>query len=203
MSYPAKLASVLTGNTPSQLYRLRSRGIVVPEVRPYRPPLYSFRDLVALRSIAFLRGKTSAQKISRAFSSLDLFDLTEHPSQYTLGTDGSSIYIEHEGRALDLVREPGSVTVFSFDEVSGAFEDFQGEVIAPFGQPADHVEVDIGRLGGWPTVAGTRIAYDTIGNLVDDDTVTADEVGYYYPTVSADAARDVVKFHRRVEAVGA
>lgn len=203
MSYPVKLASVLTGNTPSQLNRLRSSGIVVPEVRPYRPPLYSFRDLVALRSIAFLRGRTSAQKISRAFSALDLFDLTEHPSQYTLGTDGSSIYLEHEGRALDLVRAPGSVTVFSFDEVTGAFEDFRGETVAPFDRPAEHVEMELGRLAGWPTVAGTRIAYDTIGNLVDDDTVTVDEVSYYYPTVSAEAARGVVKFHRRVEALAA
>lgn len=201
MSYPLKLASVLTGNTPSQLNRLRSSGIVVPEVRPYRPPLYSFRDLVALRSIAFLRGKTSAQKISRAFSSLDLFDLTEHPSRYRLGTDGSSIYLEHEGRALDLVRAPGSVTVFGFEEVTGPFEDFRGDVIAPFHRPSAHVEVELGRLGGWPTVAGTRIAYDTIGNLVDDDTVMADEVEYYYPSVSPEAARNVVEFHRSVEAV--
>ncbi|MCZ4325205.1 DUF433 domain-containing protein [Brachybacterium paraconglomeratum] len=201
MSYPINLASILTGNTVSQLHRLRSKGIVIPEVRPYRPPLYSFRDLLALRTIAFLRGRTSAQRITRAFQSLDLLDLSAHPSEYTLGTDGSSIYVDRDGVATDLVRSPGSTTVFSFAEVTEAFKDFNDADVVPFHRPSRHVEVNAERLGGWPTVRGTRIAYETIGNLVDNDTVTTEDVEYYYPSVTPEIAGDVLDFHRRVEAV--
>lgn len=204
MAFPLKLTSKLTGVTPSQLRRWRSTGLVVPEVRPQRPPLYSFRDLVLLRTLAYLRAETSAQRVAKAFGALDLYDLTEHPSKYRFGTDGDTIVVETSGgQALDLVRRPGQVELFSFSEAFDMFTDFRGREVASLSKPAPGVEVLYGRMGGWPTIEGTRVPYDTIARLVDFQTINPEDVPNYYPSVSAEQALQAVDFDRKVESIAA
>ena len=58
--FPLNLTSKLTGVTPSQLRSWSRSGLLVPVIRAKRPPIYSFRDLVALRSIAFLRSEITS-----------------------------------------------------------------------------------------------------------------------------------------------
>lgn len=203
MAFPAKLTSRLTGVTPSQLTSLRQKGVVVPEINPYRPPLYSFRDILALRTIARLRAMTSAQRIHKAFLTLDVFDLTEHPAAYRFGSDGDTIFVEHNEQAVDLVKHPGQVQVFPFSEALGAFEDWRGRRVDSLAQPAQGIAVRPGRMGGWPTVEGTRVPYDIVAGLVDDVTVTAHDVPHFYPTVSVLQAQQAVDFDRQVEQVPA
>lgn len=203
MAYPVKLTSVLTGATPSQLDTWRRKGLIVPEIRAFRPPLYSFRDLVALRTMVFLRANMSLQSISRAFTNLDVFDLTDHPSTYRFGTDGRSIFVEHPetGDAMDIYKRPGQVELFSFDDIARAFANFRNDDVVPFYRPAEYVEVRPQRRAGWPTIAGTRVDYDVISQLVDNKTITVDDVPRYYPSVSAEAASDAIGFDARVQAV--
>lgn len=204
MAYPLKLTSILTGATPHQLNSWRSKGLVVPEVRPYRPPLYSFRDIVALRSMVFLRSQVSLQKITRAFANLDLFDLTDHPSKYHFGTDGETIYVRWaDDRAMDLVKRPGQSTLFTFEDVIRPFHNFRDQEVVPLDHPAEHIEVRYARMGGWPTIEGTRVPYDVVADLVDGVTITSEDVSDFYPGVSAEAARSALAFRDRVEAVGA
>lgn len=177
---------------------------MVPEVRAYRPPLYSFRDLVLLRSIVFLRAETSSQRIHRAFANLDLVDLTDHPSRYQFATDGKTIYAGlDDGQAIDLVRRVGQIDMFTFEDLSREFQNFRRVTVPDFRRPSTHIEVRYRRLGGWPTIEGTRIPYDTVANLVDFQTVYPLDVEHYYPSVSSAAAQDAVDFKRRVEAVPA
>jgi uncharacterized protein (DUF433 family)/DNA-binding transcriptional MerR regulator len=203
MTYSKALASVLTGATPFQLGYWSRRGLLVPEVSNGRPPIYSFRDLVALRSMVFLRSHTSFQRIGTAFSNLDLMDLTEHPSKYKFATDGKTIIVDPgDGSGIDLVKKPGQRDSFTFDEIMDSFKDFKDREVVDFRRPSEHVELNFSRLGGWPTVAGTRIPYDLVANLVDHKTIFEDDVPDYFPSVSADAARDVVAFDQKVKAVG-
>lgn len=205
MAYPLKLASVLTGATPSQLYHWRETGLVVPEVRPKRPPLYSFRDLLLLRSVVFLRSRTSSQKIHRAFANLpDIAEVVEHPSMYRFGVDDATIYLGTEdGEAIDILKRVGQTSLFSFEDMLGSFANFRDVPVPALSRPSRHVELRPQRMGGWPTIEGTRVPFDTIARLVDDDTVRPQDVHLYYPSVSAAAARDAVAFARRVEAVPA
>lgn len=199
VAFPLPLASLLTGASPSQLRAWRQKSILVPEVSEKRPPLYSFRDLVALRSIAFLRARTSSQRVSKAFRSLDLLDLTEHPSKYRFATNGDTIVVDHgEGYQIDLVRAPGQLQFHTFAEIMAPFENFRGDQVAHFEQPSQHVSVRLRRLGGWPTVIDTRIPYEAIVSLVDFKTVGPEDVPRYYPNVSAEAAADVLEFHRKI-----
>jgi DNA-binding transcriptional MerR regulator len=90
VSYEPKLTASLSGATIRQLAHWRnpasSRGaILVPEVSHIRPILYSFRDVVALRTCVRLRQETSLQKIRLALNTLreDLGE-REHLSSYVL-----------------------------------------------------------------------------------------------------------------------
>lgn len=203
MAFPLPLTSVLTGVTPSQLSRWRAKGLVIPEIRPYRPPLYSYRDLVLLRTMAYLRAETTAQRVTTAFSNLDLFHLTDHPAEYQFGTDGRTIFVEHEGKALDLVRRPGDITLMPFTEVLDSFPNFKGEPVPSLANPADGIAVRPQRLAGWPTIENTRVPYDTISTLVDFHTVFPSDVSAHYPSVSEVQAQQALAFDAKVSAVAA
>lgn len=203
MAYPLQLTSVLSGVTPSQLHRWRATGLVVPEIKPYRPPLYSYRDLMLLRTMAYLRAETAAERVATAFNNLDFFHLTDHPSEYEFGTDGKTIYVEHEGKALDLVRRPGDITLMSFTEVLESFSNFRNDTVPPLTRPADGIVVRPQRLSGWPTVEDTRVPYDTIAGLVDFRTVFPEDVPDFYPSVSPLQAEQAVAFDKTVSTVAA
>lgn len=200
MAYPIQLASVLSGASVSQLRLLRTRGIVVPEVNPANPSLYSFRDVVALRTVAFLRSQTSMQRIGRAFEALRSLEFTGHPAEYSFGTDGSSILFETpEGTTIDLShRTTGQVVLFPLNQILSPFTNWNEVEVVDFHRPRPHLEVDRSRLDGWPTIENTRIGYDVISELIDGQTVTVDDVDYFFPSVSAAAARDALELNELV-----
>lgn len=198
--FTAPLTSVLTGVSKSQLYSWKRKKLLLPEVQDSRPPLWSFRDIIALRSLAFLRRDVSLQKITKAFESLTVLEMVEHPAEYRFGTDGTSVFVEKSGgdEAINLNAAGFQPTLFTFEEMFGEFENWKKQTIAPLFKPESHVEVRLGRLGGWPTIAGTRVGYDVISNLVDHETIYPEDVSYYYPTVSAEAAESALRFDARV-----
>lgn len=200
MAFPLNLTSALTGASISQLRRWSRGDLLVPEGHKTRPMLYSFRDLIALRTIVFLRNETSLQRVRRALSNLDVIDMTEHPSAYTFATDGRTIGVvdEMNGQVVDLVRSPGQTSDLS---LASAFEKFttkSGRAVPRFLQPRPRIEVSPRRMGGWPTVQGTRITYDAIADLVDNKTIFPADVPRYYPVEMADV-EDALDFAREVK----
>ena len=200
--FPLNLTSKLTGVTPNQL-RLWSRsGLLVPEIRAKRPPIYSFRDLVALRSIAFLRSETSLQKIHKAFGTLNVLHMVEHPSEYSFGTDGKTIFVQGpDAEAINLVRSPGARTLFTFEEMNKAFINFRKQEVPSFTAPAPHICVDPARIGGWPAIEGTRIGYDVIADLAGTQNPDVEYVLEYYPDLTASAVESAIEFNRQIEAI--
>lgn len=199
--FSRKLTSVLSGATVSQLERWARKGLIVPEIRESRPPLYSFRDLVALRYIARLRQSVSLQKIGTAMRNLDVLDMTEHPSRYDFGTDGETIFVRdpENGHAIDLVKKSLESTIFSFEDLSREFVNFRGDKVVDFRQPSPNIEVDARRVGGMPTIANTRIPYSTIASLTATGEISVEEVKNYYPSVSSQAAREAIAFDALVK----
>ncbi len=197
MSFPVELTAALSGASVYQLQRWRSNGLFTPET-PGPPLQYSFRDVVALRTVVRLRSETSLQKIRRALANLTEYDLTDHMSQYSFATDGRTIAVSTEEGFLDLVKNPGQFHLFSLAKIYEPFVAKSGEDVVDFRRPRPHLSVDARRLGGWPTIEGTRVTYDTVAEVVDNDTVTVDEVEHFYPGVSPDAARDAISFDEYV-----
>lgn len=202
MSFPDKLTSTLSGVTMSQLYDWRRKDILLPEVSPSNPALYSFRDVLALRTIAFLRAKVSLQKVRTAFETLRKYDLVEHPSAYRFGSDGKTIVVrDNDGSVLDLVRKKGQTELFTLDEIFEPFKNFNGDQVVDFKRPRPGLELDNRRLGGWPTIAGTRVPYDSIAQLFADGYYKVEDVEHFYPNVSVEAARDAIDFAGAVESL--
>ncbi|WP_270264415.1 DUF433 domain-containing protein [Kocuria marina] len=197
MAFPVDLTSVLTGVTPSQLASWRRSGLLVPEVSS-RPVRYSFRDLAALRTLSRLRSDIPLQRIRKAFEGLSSLDLTDHPSKYVLASlDNTVVLVEENGEMWDLVRWRGHGVLATLEDVFETFENFRGDTVVDFRRPRAHLEIREKRMGGWPTIADTRIPYDSIAALVahgaDSETVTN-----LYPAVSAGAIEDAVSFGKQV-----
>lgn len=195
MAFTVALTSALTGATERQLGYWRRTTLLEPEVSPRRPILYSFRDVLALRTVVRLRQDQSLGRIRSAFAGLPELDFTDHPSRYTLVSTGSSIYVEFDGRGIDLVSKPGHVVLASLDDIMAPFE-ATGRNVVDFRRPRPHLRVREQRLGGWPTIEGTRVPYNTVAELLADGTVPLAEIGDYYPGVTPEAASDALDFAR-------
>ena len=197
--FPTNLTSVLTGATVRQLRHWNRTQLLVPEVASGPRLLYSFRDVVALRTVVRLRSEISLQRVRRAFATMPALDFTEHPSRYRFGTDGRTIAVaDDQGNFVDLLENRGQYEIVSLADVFMPFQNQRGATVVNFLHPRERLEVRAGRMGGWPTIIDTRIPYDTIANLVAGDDVALDEVSHYYPGVDAHAARDAVDFQASV-----
>ncbi|MFT4306249.1 MAG: DUF433 domain-containing protein [Microbacterium sp.] len=197
MPFNVALASVLSGASERQLSHWRKTGLLVPEVNSNgRPILYSFRDILALRTVVKLRKDEPLQRVRKAFAMLPALDLTEHPASYALVSEGSTIALRAaDGSEIDLVNRPGHGIMATLADVMDSFVSGRGEVV-DLRRPRPHLQVREQRLGGWPTIEGTRVPYDVIADLLADGTVAPREVGDYYPSVDAESASDALDFAR-------
>lgn len=206
MPYPTKMVTALTGVSPSQLRRLRHKGVINPTYSGGHGYLYTYDDVLVLRIFAKLRPYISAQKIDKAFHSFHkLISTQDHStlSSHRFATDGTTIYTDVPDAALDLVRRPGQCTVFTFDEMTEEFVNWKGETVPNLLHPRDHLDIQEDRLSGWPTISGTRIPFDTIAALAHHDDMDIDDIRYYYPQVSAEAVRDAIDFDRDIRRIAA
>jgi uncharacterized protein (DUF433 family)/DNA-binding transcriptional MerR regulator len=194
MAYEPRLAAALSGITTRRLAYWRATRVLVPEISATRPVLYSFRDLVALRTFAYLRGDRSLQAIRRALRTLADIGETEHLSAYRLQAQGEkTIALVKEDGAVDLVERPGqALTVVKLGDVLRSFP--LGNIEVPnLARPRRLISVDLSVRGGRPVVAGTRVPYDVVAGLVRDG-VTPEDVATFYPSVDAAGARDAYDF---------
>lgn len=181
--FSRQLASVLTGVTINELRSRASKGLVVPDVHESSTPLYSFRDLVVLRYIAWLRHGVSLQKVGIDFMDLDIVGVMERPSTYWFGSDGVSIWVEslESECSADLADASLESMSVSVDELSKELLNSHGDHVVNFRQPLPSIEVDARRMGGMPTSAETRIPYLTNASLVVTGEITPEEVANLLP----------------------
>lgn len=199
MAVPTQVAAALSGATYSQLaYWRTSRGdtepLLVPEYRDGRTLLYSFRDVVALRTFAYLREDVSLQKIREAIRTLDVLGDAEHLSDYRLyPADDSVIWVPPDGDHVDLVRRRGQHrSEVVMRDVFDAFVNRSGNRVLPLWKPYPKIQVHPELRGGFPVVKGTRIPYDLIASVVRAGT-PHDGVRMLYPAVDKAGARDAVR----------
>lgn len=192
--FPIELASAMTGATRAQLYSWCRKGLLVPEYGT-QPYAYSFRDLIALRTVARLRSDVPLQKIRKALRHLEERDLTDHPSAYRLIVVGGEVVLLDGEDLEELTGRPGQFLVALHDLYS-PFTNFRGDSVVDFRRPRAHLEVREQRLGGWPTLADSRLPYDLIARYAEGS--TPEVVRRFYPTASLPAIRDAVDFHQQV-----
>jgi uncharacterized protein (DUF433 family) len=205
MAFPIPLTSKMSGASVDQLAYWRRTSVLIPEIEAVKPPyLYSFRDVVALRTLAWLRGDHPLQLIRKSLDTLRELDMVEHPASYKLMKLGSSIGFQPpSGAVVDLAKQPGQAAIGTLADIFAEFETVSSRKVDPLLHPRQGVEVNPGRLGGWPTIVGTRIPFDVVAGLISDGTVSPEQVADFYPEVSADAARDALDFQLSITGVAA
>jgi uncharacterized protein (DUF433 family) len=201
MAYSQRIAAALSGATIRQLgYWRKDPALLVPEVSPVRPILYSFRDVVALRAFVCLRERASLQAIRDAVANLDGLGEREHLSAYTLLAWGNTVYLRDTEEALiELSARPWQLAMNLGDLIKpfdvAMRESFPtARVRVPdLLRPRRRISVDPDVLGGAPVIADTRIPFEMVASLVRDNVPPA-EIKHFWPSVSADAARDAASF---------
>ncbi|GAA2308690.1 hypothetical protein GCM10010149_68510 [Nonomuraea roseoviolacea subsp. roseoviolacea] len=193
--YGTVLAAALSGASVGQLrYWRRQPPVFAPEYHMPHKVLYSYRDVVALRSIVYLRENdvTSLQSIRKSIKNLRALGKIEHLSTYKLVRSGDTIVLVDEDGAVDLLRQPGNAMLADLVDIFGEFDGRMGRVL-PFQRPVPGVVVDPEVLSGFPVVEGTRIGYDQVAGLMADD-VPAEEISRFFPSVDAEAALAAQRF---------
>ena len=206
MAFPVPIASALSGATVDQLaYWRRATAahepLLVPSAHAGGRLLYSWADVVALRSIVYLRQEKSLPKIRRA---VDLLPVAEpgqwrHLSEYRLlRTRDTIVVVTPNGAIVDLEKSPGTILQdVLMRDVLGPFETEDGREVPRLEEPRPGVSVDPDVLGGYPVLAGTRVPYDVVAGLVDEGYSGA-EIVQLYPSVAADAVEGAQAFARDV-----
>jgi uncharacterized protein (DUF433 family)/DNA-binding transcriptional MerR regulator len=208
VSYSAPIAAALSGTSVRQLAYWRSSARGGPLLRPehsheYRV-LYSFRDVVALRTVAFLREELSLQKIRRAVETLRDLGSREHLSRHRLVAAGGSVVwvtdADPSPAGADLVLHPGQQVLARLADVLSPFTNAAGVEVPDFTRPRPKLHVDADVLAGYPVVAGTRVPFDLVAGLVAGG-VPVERVRDYYPGVSSDAAAQAADYAAYVDRI--
>jgi uncharacterized protein (DUF433 family) len=201
MSYRPQMAAALSGASVRQLAYWRrpsvsGEPILVPEISAVRPLLYSFRDVVALRTCVYLRRRVSLQRIRVAIDTLHDIGEVDHLSRYKLVVQGRSVVLipDDDSAAIDLVDRPGhKMTVVVMADVLRPFKVDEQLTVPDLLHPRRSILVDPDVRGGHPVMSGTRVPFELIAGLVRDG-VSFAEIADFYPSVDASAAADAADF---------
>lgn len=199
MGFNTALTATLTGATVNQLHSWRRKNLFIPEISSDNPFEYSFRDLVALRTIARLRAHTSFQRIRRAIETMSEYEMSNHLSEYKFATDGKEIKVWTDCGFLNLNEtHKGQYEFYGFETIYEPFYNMNGKLVPDFQHPKPHLSVNPDRLGGFPTIRDSRIPYSDVVELYLDGDLEPGEIAEFYPQVSDNAAIDAVNFHQMV-----
>jgi uncharacterized protein (DUF433 family)/DNA-binding transcriptional MerR regulator len=205
MAFPVPIASVLTGATPRQLGYWRRKTtaappLLVPEAERGGRYLYSWADVVALRSIVYLRRKKSLPKIRRAVAALRQLEADdwEHLAEYRLVRTAETIIVQTpRGDILDLERSPGTILdEILMEDVLGPFK-VNGTKVPALRQPRPHLAVHPRILNGFPVIAGSRVPFHLVAALADEGASSA-EIVEIYPSVDPRGVPDAQDFAHQV-----
>jgi uncharacterized protein (DUF433 family)/DNA-binding transcriptional MerR regulator len=203
VAYATKMAAALSGATVSQLRHWRSSRtgpLLAPEIATTPRAVYSFQDVLALRTFVRLRENASLQKIRSAIGNLRDIGEAGHLAFYRLVSDkGGNIQLLTEDQAVSLGRTPGQLQLVAvIGEIIEPFAARAGVLVPHLLRPRPGLSVDPETQGGTPVITGTRVPYDAVAGLMRDG-VPADRIADYYPAVSAMAASDALDFARYVD----
>lgn len=132
--------------------------------------LYSFRDILALRTFVRMRENASLQKIRAAIGNLRDIGEADHLAAYRLVTDrAGNIQLIAGEETVDLLKRPGQLQLIAvIGEVIEPFAVRAGVLIPHLLRPRPFVAIDPETQGGTPVIAGTRVPFDAVAGLLRD-----------------------------------
>lgn len=206
-AYTADRAAALSGVPKSTLYYWARKGHLSPSVS-LNPRLWSYKDLLALRTIYWLRQPktafefdvrpTSMAKVQRALRqirelSLDLFDNERPIVAVTLNGD---IVLDKEALPLQLV--DGQYIDRDLIDIVGPFDGLEGTRGPSLTHPRSNVRITPGKISGAPHITGTRLPTQSIYTLKQRG-FTVESLARLYPFASQEALCDSIDLEEQLE----
>lgn len=182
--YEAERAAALAGVPKSTLYHWARTDLLVPSVSAEREKLWSYRDLLTLRLVRWLRTPKDDLGIART-AMAEIRDLLDK-----LGDD--LWRIDEAGRDVPtiLVTPDGSVIVGERPRstLGGQYllDEASLDLLAPFEDgvdlrvPRERLRIVPGKVAGEPHLVGSRLTTRTVGALGERG-LTAGQISDLYP----------------------
>jgi uncharacterized protein (DUF433 family) len=206
-AYTADRAAALSGVPRSTIHYWARKGHLVPSVAQ-QPRLWSYTDLLALRTIYWLRQPkvvfdhsvpaTSMRKVRRALEQLreldfELFEKGRPVVAVTLA--GEVVFQTSDAPLADAEGQylaPGMV------DLLGPFEGLEGTRGPDLVRPRSTLRILPRKLAGAPHVDGTRLPTQSICALADRG-FTVEQIAKVYPFVSARSIEESIDLERQLQ----
>lgn len=208
-AYAAERAAALSGVPKSTVHYWSRQGILVPSVSPERVKLWSYADLMALRTVYWLRQtkqdssgrevpRTAMKAVRRALREIAALklDLWSEDGAPRVAVDRSGgIVIEHDGR----VQRPGGQSILDADmlDLLAPFASREGLQGPDLSVPRPRLRIVPGKLGGSPHVVHTRLESQALGALADSGLAQA-KIYRLYPDIEPVAIEDALDLERQL-----
>lgn len=207
-AYTAERASALSGVPKSTIHYWARNDILVPSVSPERVKLWSYPDLMGLRTIHWLRQSktardgysvpaTSMPAVRRALNALRELDLELFSEE-----SGPSVAVNRRGELF--FTAPGVSSVHGQQVIAGEWLD----LIAPFetelGQapdlhaPRPTLRIVPGKLSGSPHILKTRIETIALAAL-EQRGLTEEKIATLYPLAPRQAIADALDLEHQLQ----
>jgi uncharacterized protein (DUF433 family) len=210
-AYTAERAAALSGVPKSTVHYWAREEILVPSVSAERVKLWSYGDLMALRTIYWLRQtkqdssgrevpKTAMKAVRRALreiAALEL-DLWDEDGAPRVAVDRSgSIVIYDEDRAL----RPEGQRILDTDmlDLLAPFASREGLHGPDLSAPRPLLRIVPGKLAGSPHIERTRIETQALAAL-DRRGIENARIYRLYPAVSSEAVDEAIDLERELSA---
>lgn len=211
-AYTAHRAAALSGVPLSTVHDWARKNVLVPSVSPRRVQLWSYADLMGLRTIAWLRHPktagdgsdvpaTAMHAVRRALGRLRELDLT--------------LWSEDSGPNV-MVTRSGDVVIDANPRLESATgqallpDDDMLDLIAPFPRedgahgpdlvrPRPRLRIVPSRLGGAPHVEDSRVDTESLGSLARSG-LPAEAIYALYPSLDPAGIDDALDLERQLAA---
>ncbi len=207
-AYTADRAAALSGVPKSTVHYWARKGHLVPSISPERVKLWSYTDLLALRTIYWLRQpkRTSdgqeipsstmpaVRRSLEALRALDL-ELFENGRPLVVIDRSGNVLLDPPGLALQT--PTGQTVSRDLLDVVAPFKTAEGLRGPDLQSPRQHLRILPLKLAGSPHVEGTRIETRALAALATRG-YSADRIGILYPAVTSEAIEEALDLEQQL-----
>jgi uncharacterized protein (DUF433 family) len=204
-AYTTERAAALSGVPKSTAYDWARKGLFLPSVSQ-KPLLWSYTDLLALRTIYWLRQPkmafdrdvpaTSMPKVRSALQQLKDLEPLEGGHAAIAVTLAGEVVLNADAMPLQLL--DGQYLARDLVNIVGPFEGLEGTRGPDLLWPRPTVQILPGKISGAPHISGTRVPTQSISALADRG-FSVDQLVKIYPFVSRDALGESIDLEAQLK----
>lgn len=207
--YTAARASQLSGVPKSTVYNWRRERVFAPDFTSAHPSMWSYRDLVLLRLLAWLRQggmdrPVAAEKVdsikAQLTSGVEVRFIHATRKDVVLNGDDAAGARDDRENLLPSADFYALLGTFDLHEpIEELRKARHGPIWAPdLVTPSDHSFISPWVLAGDPCIQRTRIPTSAIHALSLERALPVDAIVELYPGLTAEAAEDAINLERRL-----